>query len=417
MKLMKQEKQQEIALMRYSAIAPIIAGLDERYPSKTAFYTEISAKGLLGPDGKLHHYAPATIEKWYLDYQNHGFEGLVPKGRSDAGMSRKLDEELQERIRYFKTNYPRMSSAAIYRQLKSDGSVINGQVSESTVSRFVNRLQLELRQTPNKDMRRYERPHINEVWCGDSSVGPRLTDPDGKKHRVYIIALIDDASRFITGIDVFYHDNFINLMSVMRSAIAKYGRPKVFNFDNGKSYKNRQMELLAARIGTTLSYCQPYTPTGKAKIERWFRTMKDQWMATLDMRDFHSLEELRGSLYAFVQQYNQSPHSSLRGCSPQDRFFSEPEQILRLSEEDIRQNFLLEIERRVSADSVIVIDQVEYEVDYRFARQRIRLRYSPDMKDIFIVEADGTLAPIRLLNKTENALIKREKVRLCKGDE
>ena len=414
---MKQEKQQEIALMRYGAIAPIIAGLDERYPSKTAFYTEISAKGLLGPDGKLHHYAPATIEKWYLDYQNHGFEGLVPKGRSDAGMSRKLDEELQERIRYFKTNYPRMSAAAIYRQLKSDGSVINGQVSESTVSRFVNRLQLELRQTPNKDMRRYERPHINEVWCGDSSVGPRLTDLYGKKHRVYIIALIDDASRFITGIDVFYHDNFINLMSVMRSAIVKYGRPKVFNFDNGKSYKNRQMELLAARIGTTLSYCQPYTPTGKAKIERWFRTMKDQWMATLDMRDFHSLEEQRGSLYAFVQQYNQSPHSSLRGCSPQDRFFSEPEQIRRLSEEDIRQNFLLEIERRVSADSVIVIDQVEYEVDYRFARQRIRLRYSPDMKDIFIVEADGTLTPIRLLNKTENALIKREKVRLCKGDE
>ena len=114
--------------------------------------------------------------------------------------------------------------------------------------------QMELRQTPNRDMRRYERPHINEVWCGDSSVGPRLTMPDGKKHRIYIIALIDDASRFITGIDMFYNDNFINLMSVMRSAIAKYGRPKIFNFDNGKSYKNKQMELLAARIGTTLSY-------------------------------------------------------------------------------------------------------------------------------------------------------------------
>ena len=214
MKLMKQEKQQEIALMRYGAIVPIIAGLDERYPNKTAFYTEISAKGLMGPDGKLHHYAPATIEKWYLDYQNHGFEGLVPKGRSDAGVSRKLDEELQERIRYFKTNYPRMSAAAIYRQLRSDGSVINGQVSESTVCRFVNRLQLELRQTPNKDMRRYERPHINEVWCGDSSAG-----------------------------------------------------------------------LLSSNT-------------------------------------------------------TNPPHSSLRGLSPQDRFFSEPEQIRRLSEEDIRQNFL-----------------------------------------------------------------------------
>ena len=48
---MKQEKQQEVALMRYGAIAPIIAGLDERYPSKTAFFAEISAKGLMGPDG------------------------------------------------------------------------------------------------------------------------------------------------------------------------------------------------------------------------------------------------------------------------------------------------------------------------------------------------------------------------------
>lgn len=414
---MKPEKQQEIALMRYGAIAPLIAGLDENYPSKTAFYTEISNKGLVGPDGRVHHYAPATIEKWYLNYQNHGFDALMPKSRADAGMSRKLDDDLQERIRYFKMNYPRMSAAAIYRQLKTDGSIINGQVSESTVCRFVNQLQNELRQTPNRDMRRYERPHINEVWCGDSSVGPRLTDKDGKKHRIYIIALIDDASRFITGIDVFYNDNFVNLMSVMKSAISKYGRPKVLNFDNGKSYKNKQMELLAARIGTTLSYCQPYTPTGKAKIERWFRTLKDQWMAALDMQDFHSLDELRGSLHSYVQRYNQTPHSSLRGMSPQDRFFSEPEQIRRLPADDIDQNFLLEIERRVSADCVIVIDQIEYEVDCRFARQRIRLRYSPDMKDIFVVETNGVLTPIRLLNKTENAFVKREKVRLCKGDE
>ena len=414
---MKQEKQQEIALMRYAAIAPLIAGLDENYPNKTAFYLEASEKGVLGPDAKVHHYAPSTIERWYLDYQKHGFDALIPKGRADAGMSRKLDDDLKERIRYFKINYPRMSASAIYRQLRSDGSIINGQVSESTICRFVNQLQNELRQTPNRDMRRYERPHINEVWCGDSSVGPRLTDKDGKKHRVYIIALLDDASRFIVGIDVFYNDNFINLMSVMKSAVSKYGRPKVLNFDNGKSYKNKQMELLAARIGTTLSYCQPYTPTGKAKIERWFRTMKDQWMAGLDMQDFHSLDELRGSLHSYVQRYNQAPHSSLRGISPQDRFFSEPEQIRRIPDEKFDKDFLLEIERRVSADSVIVIDQIEYEVDYRFAKQRIRLRYSPDMKDIFVVEPNGSLTPIRILNKTENAQIKREKVRLCKGDE
>ena len=71
------------------------------------------------------------------------------------------------------------------------------------VCRFVAQIQAELKATPNRDMRRYERPHINEVWCGDSSFGPKLTDRDGRKRRVYIIALLDDASRMVTGIDIF----------------------------------------------------------------------------------------------------------------------------------------------------------------------------------------------------------------------
>ena len=78
-------------------------------------------------------------------------------------------------------------------------------------------------------------------------------------------------------------------------------------------------------------------------------------------------------------------------------------------------DFLLEVERRVSADSVVVIDQREYEVDFRFAGRRIRLRYSPDMKDVFVVEAEDALTPIRLLNKQENSMVKREKTYLCGG--
>ena len=91
--------------------------------------------------------------------------------------------------------------------------------------------------------------------------------------------------------------------------------------------------------------------------------------------------------------------------------------IRRLPDEQIESSFLLEIERRVSADSVIVIDQTEYEVDYRFAKQRITLRYTPDMKDIFVVEADGSLTPIHLLNKQDNSFVKRDKVRLAGGED
>ena len=414
---MDQEKQHDIALMRYSVISPVISGLPETYSSLEAFYRDASKKGTIAPDGTLKHFAPATIERWYRNYRRGGFDALIPQGRVDEGKPRKLDDDLQEQIRWLKENYPRMSASAIFRQLQDNGSIKSGEISESTINRYVNQLAVQLKTTTNPDMRRYERPHINEVWCGDSSVGPYLKTDDGKKHRVYIIALIDDASRFIVGIDVFFNDNFVNLMSVIKSAVARYGRPQLFNFDNGKSYKNKQMELLAARIGSVIHYDQPYTPTQKAKIERWFRTMKDQWMAGLDIRDFHSLDELRGNLLAYVQTYNQSPHSSLKGMSPQDRYFSEPNLFHRLSEEQIGHSFLLEIERKVSADSVITIDQTEYEVDCRFAKQRIKLRYSADLKDLFVVEADGTLTPIRLLNKKEDAFVKREKVHLCRGEE
>ena len=276
---MKQEKKQEIALMRYSALAPLITGTQDDFGSLSAFFRAACAKGIKAPDGSMKHYSPKTLEKWYLAYRKCGFDALIPTGRSDCGVSRKIDEDLREQISYLKHTYPRMSAAAIYKQLQDNGSIRSGQISESTVCRFINQLVLQERLTVNQDMRRYERPHINEVWYGDSSSGPYLKTPDGKKHRVYIIALIDDASRFV-----------------------------------------------------------------------------------------------------------------------------------------IESSFLLEAERRVSADCVIVMDQIEYEVDYRFAKQRITLRYSPDMEKIFVVEADDSLTPIRLLNKQENSMVKRDKVRLTGGD-
>jgi len=414
---MDQETKHDKALMRYSVIAPAILGLSDEYPTLTAFFRDASEKGVVTPDGKRKVYAPQTIERWYRDYKSGGFEALVPGNRSDIGKSRKLDEDVQERIKYLKTSYPRMSATDIYLKLIEDGDITKNDVSLSTVNRFIKNQAIVERTTNNQDMRRYERPHINEVWCGDSSVGPYIKLDDDRKHRVYIIALIDDASRFIVGIDVFFNDNFINLMSVIKSAVAKYGRPKVFNFDNGSSYRNKQMDLLAARIGSVVHYDQPYTPTQKAKIERWFRTLKDQWMATLNVKDYHSLDELRESLHAYVQKYNQTVHSSLKGMSPQQRYFSESKLIHRLPEDSIDKCFLLEIERKVSSDSVITIDHIEYEVDYRFAKQHITLRYSPDFKNIFIVEADGTLTPIRLLNKTENAFVKRDKIKLCGGED
>ena len=168
---MDQNKRQAVALMKYSAISPLIAGTQEDYESLQAYYRFVSAKGVKAPDGQIHHYSPGTIQKWHLSYKNGGFDALLPTGRSDCGTSRKIDVALEEEIRYLKHNYPRLSAAEIYHQLKDKGSIKSGQLSESTVLRFINQMMLRERLTNNQDMRRYERPHINEVWCGTGPPG------------------------------------------------------------------------------------------------------------------------------------------------------------------------------------------------------------------------------------------------------
>lgn len=412
---MNDKERNEIALFRYGIIAPAVTGIYDDSISLKGFFRDAATKTYTNPRGESTKISASTIERWFYSYHKLGFDALIPRRRTDTGKPRKIDIDIMEQIRFLKKEYPRIPATLIHQKLIDNGTINKGDISLSTVNRFVNIIKTEEKITHNKDMKRYEREHINEVWCGDSSVGPYLTI-DGKKKRTYIIALIDDASRMIVGIDLFFNDNFINLMSVMKTAVTRYGRPKILNFDNGASYKNKQIDLLAARIGSVIHYNQPYTPTGKAKIERWFRTMKDLWMSQLNMNEFSSINELASSLFKFVNNYNKTIHSSLNGKTPEDRFYEEGCLIKRLSDETIDTSFLLEYERRVSSDNVIVIDETEYEVPYIYSKQKITLRYSPDFESVYIVNKDGNeLTPIKLLNKHDNSHIKREKVRLTGG--
>lgn len=412
---MADEKRQQMALMRYGIIAPLVCHTIPEEKNRQAFFEEASEKTYSGPDGISRCFSPKTIERWYYTYLKSGFDGLINQARSDSGKSRKIDLETFEQIKFLKEKYPRIPATEILNQLISTGTVKQGDLSLSTVTRCVNQIVEDRKLPVGVDMRRYELPHINDVWCGDSCVGPKIL-LDGAKQRFYIIALIDDASRFITGAMLTYHDNYVSLMQVLKSAVLKYGVPRKLSFDNGHTYRNQQMELLAGRIATTLHYCQPYTPTQKAKIERWFRTLRDKWLATTDLRQFSNLQQVQTSLDQFVQNYNHNVHSSLDGKTPDERFFSEPNLIRRITPDEADKSFLLEIERRVSSDSVITVDNVEYEVDCRYSGTRVRLRYSPDMTTIYLVESNGTLTPIRLLNKKENAFVKRSKTYLSGGE-
>lgn len=409
---MEENQREIIALFRYGVLAPFIQRQTDIENPWTYFHS-VEDKKFEYIDGTFRQVSPTTMYRWYCAYQEKGFDGLKPERRQDLGMHRKMDEDLKTTINFYILEYPRLPATQIYEKLLDKGIITKDDVSLSTVTRYVSAQKKLKNLLPITEKRRYEKEHINEVWYGDTTHASYITI-NGKKCKVYIIALIDDASRMIVGCEAFLEDTFINLMKVIKSAVSKYGRPKLFSFDNGSNYKCKQMDLLGARIGVGVHHCPAYTPTSKSKIERFFRTLKDQYLCLIKPNDYHDLESYNKNLKAFIQEYNTRPHTSLKdNISPTERFFQEPEKIIEMSEDKIEKAFLLEIERKVSPDCVIKIDTKEYEVDYHYQNQKIRIRYAPDLSSVYVVDPiDETLKEIKLLDKQANSHIKREKIKL-----
>lgn len=390
---MTEEERNEIALKRYNMIAPLLID-PERYPSNREFFRMQGHK--LHKEGVTTIHA-RTIERWYYQFKKGGFDALKPRTRVDFGKPRK-GKDVIDQIIILKRNYPRLSATGILKMLRESG-VTKDQISLSTVNRVVNSIPKE--QTNAEPMYRYELEHINEVWCGDSSHGPYLYR-DKAKVKLYIIALIDDASRLITAARIFEADNTINLLSTMKLAVSKYGKPKRFNFDNGSNYKNTQINIVTARLGVGVHYCRPYNPEAKAKIERWFKTLKSQWMSTLNYSEFHSVEEYQVSLNEYVNTYNNNVHSSLNGLTPMERYLKEAELVKKIDEYSLEKDFLFEIERRVSIDNIVVIDNKEYEVPAVYSSKKVKIKYLDPKDGVFIVDNDKQIE-IKPLDKKANA--------------
>lgn len=401
---MTEEERNEIALKRYNMIAPLLID-PERYPSNREFFRMQGHK--LHKEGVTTIHA-RTIERWYYQFKKGGFDALKPQTRVDFGKPRK-GKDVIDQIIILKRNYPRLSATGILKMLRESG-VTKDQISLSTVNRVVNSIPKE--QINVEPMYRYELEHINEVWCGDSSHGPYLYR-DKAKVKLYIIALIDDASRLITAARIFEADNTINLLSTMKLAVSKYGKPKRFNFDNGSNYKNAQINIVTARLGVGVHYCRPYNPEAKAKIERWFKTLKSQWMSTLNYSEFHSVEEYQVSLNEYVNTYNNNVHSSLNGLTPMERYLKEVELVKKIDEYSLEKDFLFEIERRVSIDNIVVIDNKEYEVPAIYSSKKVKIKYLDPKDGVFIVDNDKQIE-IKPLDKKANA--KRVRISLQGGN-
>lgn len=389
----------DIAVARYDVIAPLITARGN-YSSDAEFFRTASniAHNF---NGKKIKVSASTIERWYYAYQKNGFNGLIPQRRQDLGTMRKISADVIDFVTTQLIAFPRVPATQIHAEVQKQ---FGGNTSLSTINRLVNKIRREKVTSIKDEMLRYERAHINEVWCGDSTViwANKL---DKNPVKLYIIALIDDASRRIVGAQVFYNDNAINLTKTLKTSVLKFGIPDVFNFDNGRNYKCKQMEVIAGKIGSRIHYCAPYSPTAKAKIERWFRTLKDHRTAN----ECKKIEEIQASLNEYVIKYNSTIHSSLKGMTPIDRFNSELNIVRYLEESKKNEAFLFEIDRKASIDGVIKVEGIEYETGYKYQGQRVRIVYEPGLEHVYIKDENG-LTEIFELDKISNSKSSRTKL-------
>ncbi|HAA43335.1 MAG TPA: IS481 family transposase, partial [Ruminiclostridium sp.] len=355
------------------------------------------------------------IESWYCDYMRGGLDALKPGYRSDKGSSRKIDAELAEKILEIKKAYPKAPNTIIYDKLIEEGILKEGQISLTTLYRFLNSSNYrgihEIEE--NKEIKRFAHQYINELWYGDLMYGPYIQD-GRKKKPTYLLAYIDDASRLVPHAEFYYTQNLEALRHSFKEAVLKRGIPSLLFTDNGKIYRSQQFEFMCANIGCTLIHSKPFVASSRGKIERFFLTVRKRFLSQLDMNDIKYLEELNFRFWKWLDEdYHKKPHSSLNGLTPLDFFMSQISRVkLCTDPAQLEEKFLLRIKRKVNHDGTFPINNILYETDIKFAGSRVEVRYDPQWFDIpfmpvFIYQEDKKVGEAVQVNFHDNAHMKR----------
>ena len=400
----------EIALFRYGLISALVNNTYEER-SKEDYYRKV-ALNTYTLNGKEIKLTANTIKNWYITYQKLGFNGLIPKTRTDLNTSRKLTSDAQLKIVDYKKSFPHISGTLIYQKLIEDGYINPNNVSKSTILKFIRDNYLLFGDDNKIDRRAFEMEFSNEMWDADTSHGPYLTI-NNKKIKTYLIALIDDASRLITNAKFFYEDNAINFQNTFKEGLKKYGIPKKIFLDNGKTYKNEQLSIICANCGMELIYTKPYSPQSKAKIERWFHTMKETWMRGINWEDIENIDELNEMLNDFINEYNNKIHSSLTNnevnISPKERWFKDQDKIRKIDNNQIDEYFLHTAYPTIRADSIAHIKKIEYEVPTKYIGKKITVKYDfQDRSKAWIYDNGKKVEAIHIVDKIANSKIKRK---------
>jgi transposase InsO family protein len=260
-----------------------------------------------------HSIGISTIRDWIARYRAGGgdLQALYPAGRSDSGKPRSIDEETAAALVRVRQEMPEATVdsviAAMYqRQLVAPGT----RLAPTSVWRFLTAHGLMAPASAAAvDRRKFQAELPNDMWQSDVMHGPYIT-VDGRQRKTYLIAFIDDHSRLIPHAAFYLSENLACFLDAFEQALLKRGLPRKLYVDNGSAYRSHQLEHTCASLAIALIHAKAYQPQGKGKIERFFRTVRMQFLPTVTHET--RLEALNTALAAWLDGYHQREHSSTR---------------------------------------------------------------------------------------------------------
>ena len=408
-----------IALFRLSVLGPLVSRERLERGELQTIIRGLASKEYAIPGSGRCFLGEKTIEAWYYAWRTHGIDGLIPKQRTDRGVS-KLPVTVQEALLAAKRENPRRSIRQLKILLENAGTVSRDTLSRSAIHRFLQQHGLS-RSTGfssiPEEHRRFVAEYANSIGYGDVMHGPTLALKTGRC-KVFLVSLMDDASRWLAHSAFCTNETALAIEGVLKQAVLKRGLPKKLVVDNGAAYRAATLQGICARLDIRLIYCRPYAPEGKGKLERWHRTFRDQFLSELNVSRINDLDDLNARLWAWIEQvYHRTIHSSLNDKTPLARFQQNLAQIRQLGQKAAQLDaiFYHRVKRKVRKDGSVSYQGNDFEVLYELSGKTVLLVVDPHVQQVVGVEDEdgnsrGAATPLDALANCQRRRRKPEAV-------
>ena len=406
---MHEDEKREVAVFRFGVIHDFVSGVHLDRGEQERLIREKCGRKWVIPYTSRTRLSRSTILRWIKRYKdsNGKLESLYPSSRSDRGVSRGMDEETGLALIHLRKELPKATVSMLIetmqkRRLVSPGVTLN----LSTVYRFLHQHNL---MNPERgkpvDRRKFEVELPNDLWQSDSMHGPRV-EVHGKRRKTYLLAFLDDHSRLVPHAQFYLSEGLNCYLDALKQALLRRGLPRKLYLDNGPAFRSKHLEHISASLGVALIHASPYKPQGKGKIERFFRTVRMQFLPGFKGK---TLEDLNEAFDLWLNDlYHQRKHSST-GQSPFERFTAYME-CLRAAPRELQDYFRKHARRKVAKDRTITLNGKLYEAPVTLIGKQVLVLYHENQpQQVEVLYNQQSYGYLILLDLHVNARVKRDK--------